>query len=82
MAIGTRLQDFTTGSRALLPGQARLIHLNIQPFDAHKHGAVPLIGDAGRTLTNLMIALGDFAAPWAWRSRAPEAILRMERSRG
>ena len=50
LAIGTRLQDFTTGSRALLPGKARLIQLNIAAFDAGKHGAVPLVGDAKRTL--------------------------------
>ncbi len=32
LAIGTRLQDFTTGSRALVPGAAALIQLNVTAF--------------------------------------------------
>ncbi len=70
LAVGTRLQDFITGSRALLPGEATLIQLNIQPFDAGKHHAVPLIGDAQRTLSELSAALGDYAAPNAWQERS------------
>src|ERR1700712_3853193 len=38
LAVGTRLQDFTTGSHTLF-AQARLLSVNVQPFDAHKwHG--------------------------------------------
>ena len=70
LAVGTRLQDFTTGSRALLPGGSRLIQLNIQPFDAAKHGAAPLVGDARATLEALTAALGDHASPPAWQARA------------
>jgi 3D-(3,5/4)-trihydroxycyclohexane-1,2-dione acylhydrolase (decyclizing) len=58
LAVGTRLQDFTTGSRVLLPGRARLIQLNVAAFDAGKHGAQPLVGDARRTLEALDEALG------------------------
>jgi 3D-(3,5/4)-trihydroxycyclohexane-1,2-dione acylhydrolase (decyclizing) len=70
LAVGTRLQDFTTGSRALLPGGKRLIQLNIQPFDAGKHGAMPLVGDARTTLDALTAALGDHASGPAWQARA------------
>ena len=70
LAVGTRLQDFTTGSRALLPGKARLIQLNIAAFDAGKHGATPLVGDAKRTLEDLGTALGSHAAPQAWQKKA------------
>ena len=45
IGIGTRLQDFTTGSRSLFPDR-RLFQVNVQPFDAAKHGATPVIGDA------------------------------------
>lgn len=69
LGVGTRLQDFTTGSRALLPGAARLIQLNVTPFDAGKHGAVPLTGDARRTLEELTAALQGYAAPAAWQAR-------------
>jgi len=69
LAVGTRLQDFTTGSRAVLPGRARLIQLNVAGFDAHKHGAMPLVGDALRTLDELGAALEGYAAPPAWQAR-------------
>lgn len=69
LAVGTRLQDFSTGSRALLPGQARLVQLNIQPFDAAKHAAVPLVADARAGLQALAAALADHTAPPAWQAR-------------
>lgn len=69
LAVGTRLQDFTTGSRAVLPGRARLVQLNVAAFDAHKHGAVPLVGDALRTLEELGSALEGYAAPPEWQRR-------------
>ncbi|MEQ8397500.1 3D-(3,5/4)-trihydroxycyclohexane-1,2-dione acylhydrolase (decyclizing) [Thalassobaculum sp.] len=70
LAVGTRLQDFTTGSRALVPGGAGLIQLNVAAFDAGKHNAAPLVGDARRTLEDLTAALGTHAAPAAWQERA------------
>ena len=69
LAVGTRLQDFTTGSRALLPGRAGLIGLNVAAFDAGKHGAAPLVGDARRTLDELGAALGGYAASPDWQRR-------------
>jgi 3D-(3,5/4)-trihydroxycyclohexane-1,2-dione acylhydrolase (decyclizing) len=74
LAVGTRLQDFTTGSRAVLPGKARLVQLNVQPLDAGKHGAAPLVGDARRTLEDLAAALGGHKAPAAWQARATALI--------
>lgn len=74
LAVGTRLQDFTTGSRALIEGGGRLIQLNVAAFDAGKHGAAPLVGDARRTLDDLGAALGGHAAPAAWQDRARAAI--------
>jgi 3D-(3,5/4)-trihydroxycyclohexane-1,2-dione acylhydrolase (decyclizing) len=67
LAIGTRLQDFTTGSRALLRGQ--LIALNAQPFDAGKHGALALVADAREGIVALTAALGIWRAPTAWTER-------------
>ncbi len=74
LAIGTRLQDFTTGSRALLqnPG-VRLIGLNVQPFDAGKHGGVPLVADALAGLAALSAGLDGWRAPEAWTDAATSA---------
>ena len=74
LAVGTRLQDFTTGSRALLPGGKRMIQLNIQPFDAVKHDALALVGDARCTLAALSAALGGHAGSPAWQARASALV--------
>jgi len=66
IGIGTRLQDFTTGSRALFANPDRvLVQVNVAAFDAHKHGAEPVVGDAGAALDQLVAALGDWRAPAA-----------------
>jgi 3D-(3,5/4)-trihydroxycyclohexane-1,2-dione acylhydrolase (decyclizing) len=78
LAIGTRLQDFSTGSRALFP-KARLLGLNVVAFDAYKHGAQPLVADAARGLAALGAALGRWAAPQPWREKATIAVARWQR---
>ena len=74
LAVGTRLADFTTGSWALFQNPARrIIGLNVQPFDAAKHRAMPLVADARAGLAALEAALGDWQAPRTWREAAVEA---------
>jgi 3D-(3,5/4)-trihydroxycyclohexane-1,2-dione acylhydrolase (decyclizing) len=74
LAVGTRLADFMTGSWALFKNPARrFIGLNVQPFDAAKHRALPLVADARAGLAALDAALGDWRAPTAWRETAPAA---------
>jgi 3D-(3,5/4)-trihydroxycyclohexane-1,2-dione acylhydrolase (decyclizing) len=71
LAVGTRLQDFTTGSATLFRSRGRrIVALNVQPFDAHKHGALPLIADAREGLRELSEALGEWRSPQAWTERA------------
>jgi 3D-(3,5/4)-trihydroxycyclohexane-1,2-dione acylhydrolase (decyclizing) len=71
LAVGTRLGDFTTGSRALFraPGHA-LLALNVAAHDAGKHAAQPLLADARRGLDELSAALGSWRAPAAWTETA------------
>ena len=74
IAVGTRLQDFTTGSATLFPAPGcRLLSLNVQPFDGTKHGAQLLAGDARIALELLQRALGDWRADVSWTARAKEA---------
>jgi 3D-(3,5/4)-trihydroxycyclohexane-1,2-dione acylhydrolase (decyclizing) len=79
LAIGTRLQDFTTGSRALFP-KARLVALNVAAFDAAKHGALPLVADAGRGLAALGEALAGWAASKVWQETVETATARWQRT--
>jgi 3D-(3,5/4)-trihydroxycyclohexane-1,2-dione acylhydrolase (decyclizing) len=69
LAIGSRLQDFTTGSHSLFTG-ARLISLNVQPFDAGKWRSLPLVADARSGLTQLSLALAGWQAPAAFTAQA------------
>ena len=71
LAVGTRLGDFATGSRALFQGErATLVALNVQAFDGGKHGALPVVADARRGLLDLDAALGDWRAAGEWTGRA------------
>jgi len=71
VGVGTRLQDFTTGSRALFraPGH-RLVQVNVAAYDAAKHGAAAVVGDAGAVLGILRDRLADWRAPAGARTRA------------
>ena len=62
IGIGTRLQDFTTGSRSLFPNR-QLFQVNVQAFDAHKHGAMPVVGDARAVIEALAGRLRDWCVP-------------------
>lgn len=68
-AVGTRLQDFTTGSHALFP-QAKLLSLNVQPYDAGKWRGQALVADARLGLGQLEAGLKDWAADAGWTARA------------
>ncbi|MBV7381162.1 3D-(3,5/4)-trihydroxycyclohexane-1,2-dione acylhydrolase (decyclizing), partial [Maritimibacter dapengensis] len=62
IGVGTRLQDFTTGSRTLFGQGAKLVSINVHGYDAAKHGATSLVGDARVALEALSEALGDYKA--------------------
>ncbi len=63
LAIGTRLQDFTTGSWTAFSKDARFISINAARHDAMKHRSVAVVGDALETVSELDAALGDWKAP-------------------
>ena len=74
LGVGTRFQDFTTGSWALFQNpERRFISLNVQPFDAVKHRAVGVVGDARAALAALDEKLGDWKAPAAHADVARKA---------
>jgi 3D-(3,5/4)-trihydroxycyclohexane-1,2-dione acylhydrolase (decyclizing) len=72
IAVGTRLQDFTTGSWTTFAPDAQFININAPRYDARKHRALPVVGDALESLTELDAALGDWACDPALLIRAQE----------
>ena len=70
LAVGTRLQDFTTGSWSLFQNGKTIIGLNTQVFDATKHRALPLVADAQAGLREIELRLEALEAPESWTKRA------------
>ena len=71
LAVGCRLQDFTTGSWTVFKNQDTVIvGINTTRFDAIKHRSMPVVGDARETLRELMTLIGDYAAPESWVEQA------------
>ena len=68
LALGTRLQDFTTGSHSLF-GHARMLGINVQALDARKQHGTALVADARSGLQQLSQAVGDWSAEPAWTER-------------
>jgi 3D-(3,5/4)-trihydroxycyclohexane-1,2-dione acylhydrolase (decyclizing) len=91
VGFGTRLQDFSTGSRALFSASGcRLIQVNVGAYDAAKHGALAVVGDAGATLEILLERLAGWRAPHGaskmshavakWHAAWDQATRRVEKT--
>lgn len=71
LAVGSRLEDFTTGSWTLFQNpDVTIIGLNAARFDAHKRRSMPLVADARVGLEELGEALGDWRSNDDWSERA------------
>ncbi len=77
LAVGTRLQDFTTGSHSLFP-QARLVSINANGLDALKWHALPLRADAGRGLAALSNAVEGWRSAPDWEARVRASAKRWQ----
>jgi len=70
LAVGTRLQDFTTASWTVFASGVRMVAVNVARFDAVKHAAHAVVGDARETLDELDAALAGWRADPGWSARA------------
>ena len=70
LAIGTRLQDFTTGSWTVFSREAKFISINAARHDGTKHLSVPVIGDAKASIGLLATAASGYRSPKAWSDEA------------
>jgi 3D-(3,5/4)-trihydroxycyclohexane-1,2-dione acylhydrolase (decyclizing) len=68
IGLGTRYSDFTTASKTAFqnPG-VRFVNLNVAEFDAFKHLALPVVGDARATLEEMTPLLAGYQVPAAFR---------------
>ena len=73
IGIGTRYTDFTTASKTAFQNPAvRFININVAEFDAYKHAALPLTGDARATLQELRGSLAGYRVEDAYRAKIAE----------
>jgi len=76
VAIGTRLQDFATGSWTIFSNeQTKFIGINTVRFDAIKHRSLPVVGDARETLADLGEQLGDWRSADVWSKVAQQEVV-------
>ena len=72
IAVGTRLQDFTTGSWTVFSMDSKFISINAARHDATKHLSLPIVGDAKLALKTLSKACSGFKASYEWMSFAQD----------
>jgi 3D-(3,5/4)-trihydroxycyclohexane-1,2-dione acylhydrolase (decyclizing) len=71
IGIGTRYSDFTTASKTQFQNpNVRFININVAEFDAYKHSALPVVGDAKATLAELLVALNGYTNDSTNQNRA------------
>jgi 3D-(3,5/4)-trihydroxycyclohexane-1,2-dione acylhydrolase (decyclizing) len=71
VSIGTRLADMITGSWSIFRNPAvRFVSVNTNRFDANKHMAHAVVGDAKLALSLLTERLEEWRAPSDWADKA------------
>jgi 3D-(3,5/4)-trihydroxycyclohexane-1,2-dione acylhydrolase (decyclizing) len=71
IGIGTRYSDFTTMSKTVFANPAVVfVNINVAGFDAHKHAAIAVVGDAKVTLEELQSMLQGWRVPAEYQSHA------------
>lgn len=67
LALGTRLQDFTTGSWTVFANESTVfVGVNTTRFDAVKHRSLPVVGDVGETLAEFGRHLDGWRSEDSW----------------
>ncbi|GAC1616631.1 MAG: 3D-(3,5/4)-trihydroxycyclohexane-1,2-dione acylhydrolase (decyclizing) [Candidatus Acidiferrum sp.] len=70
LGVGTRYSDFTTSSKTAFQNpNVKFINVNVAEFDASKHAALPLTGDARVTLGELQQQVAGYQVEESYRAR-------------
>ena len=74
VCVGTRLQDFTTGSWTVFDQKATLIKLNPGRVDARKHSGLEIVAGAKEALPLLSGKMKDFVCTDDWSTKVETEI--------
>lgn len=80
IAIGTRLADFVTGSWSCFKRDAKFVSINAGRWDATKHRALAVVGDALATLEDMQPALKGYKAPADWTQKARDEFKKWDQA--
>jgi 3D-(3,5/4)-trihydroxycyclohexane-1,2-dione acylhydrolase (decyclizing) len=70
IGIGTRYSDFTTASKTAFQNPSvRFVNINVSDFDAYKHGALALTGDARVTIEELQDVLAAYRVEETYQAK-------------
>ena len=80
IVVGSRLSDFTTASKtAFQHPDVQFITVNVTEFDAGKHQALPLVGDAKVTLEEWLPMMAGWQTSTAYRERLAHEKVEWDR---
>jgi 3D-(3,5/4)-trihydroxycyclohexane-1,2-dione acylhydrolase (decyclizing) len=74
LAVGTRLQDFTTGSWTIFGPKTPIVGINVNRFDAGKRCSIAVVGDAKETLSELSKLVGAYTSESTWTRRIAREV--------
>src|SRR5579859_4723137 len=70
IGIGTRYSDFTSASKTAFQNPTvRFLNINVAEFDAYKHAALPVTGDARATIEELQSAVAGYHVEKSYAAR-------------
>lgn len=75
LAVGTRLQDFITGSWTVFSPEAQIVAINTARFDAVKHQSLAVVGDALESIAELDSALGQWKVDGSWMEEGQRRMI-------
>ena len=76
LAIGTRLQDFATGSWTCFSHDAKFVSVNAARWDATKHRAVAVVGDALVSMQEIATAMKGWKADVKWTAKGKAEMVK------
>ncbi|HEY6180905.1 MAG TPA: 3D-(3,5/4)-trihydroxycyclohexane-1,2-dione acylhydrolase (decyclizing) [Terriglobales bacterium] len=80
IGIGTRYSDFTTASKTAFQNPSvRFVNINVCEFDAYKHAAVGLVGDARTTLEELQQAVAGYKVDKNYQNKTTDFRTKWEK---
>ncbi len=76
IAVGTRLQDFTTGSWTNFKRSTKFLNINTSRWDANKHLSTPVVGDAKVCIEEILKEINNFKFERNWLNTTKSEFLK------